>query len=1025
MAITWETSAGSLGVVTERYQLDILLQARSSVGHVTFTIIAGSLPRGLRLDEVVDYDSSQSTAHIKGSPVEVTIYTESKFVVRADDGEDIEDRTFKIAVDGSDIPQWVTKEGFLNVGPNNAFYVLDNSYVDFQLEAYDTDQVAGDVLEYYITPMNGELPPGLTLSKTGRIYGYTDPIFAVDYLENFSGAYDAAAFDVTPLDIMQAKSNGFDSYLFDLFDYDYSDMSRTPRRLSRFYTFIVTVSDGKTESKRLFRIYVVTEEFLKADNTIVQVDTNLFQADASSYRVPLWITESNLGRHRANNYITIFLDVYRAPGISGSLVYFVKETNPGIYILNSTGETVTGNYEISGKIPRFSYTFKGNWTPTKNYNVGDTVFYFESGSYTVRGNWDPTISYGNNEAVYYKNELWACIKIPNLNKNPLDYQTYWRKIPYVMWVCQIANSGVTPSLSEYWSVDVDTSSTTFVPTDTNAWSTVSPETASVLPPGMVIDQYTGEIAGRSPYQSAVTKQYKFTISAVNFLLDLAGSEYTLRGDWSSLETYYVNDAVRYQGFIWICIKEHRNNIPGETETYWISSVAVSDKTFTIDIIGEIESSISWITGTDLGVIKPNKPSIISVGAESFMYGKKTVYDLTSGKLPPGLELLSTGNIQGKVKQFADSKGPGLTRFFEYVSDTQDSTDAKSYLATYDSKSTTFDKTFTFEITARDTANFARSPRTFTLKVVEENNKTFANLYITALQSKSKRLDWFKFITDSTIFAPVDIYRYGDVNFGIQSEIKILIFAGIESVEAVKYVQAMSRNHYRKRIIFGDVKSAKAKDPITQETLYEVVYVDVIDSLEKNGKSISQTVQLPDYINSKVLTSYDAIKVDSDIPFVSDSDHQRIFPNSIKNMRKQIRNVGQRDREFLPLWMRSIQNNSAFEPGYVKALPLCYAKPGRAEAIIARINLKTTYASKGEWIPTVDYVAGDTVRYRGNYYTCITDNKNQIPGADVYNWTKNFDFKDIDLEADRYQIDVLDSNFEAKYLAFPQRGEKLP
>jgi hypothetical protein len=38
---------------------------------------------------------------------------------------------------------------------------------------------------------------------------------------------------------------------------------------------------------------------------------------------------------------------------------------------------------------------------------------------------------------------------------------------------------------------------------------------------------------------------------------------------------------------------------------------------------------------------------------------------------------------------------------------------------------------------------------------------------------------------------------------------------------------------------------------------------------------------------------------------------------------------------------------------------------------------------------------------------------------------NFDFKSIDFTADRYVIDILDREIEDKYLAFPQRGEKLP
>jgi hypothetical protein len=127
----------------------------------------------------------------------------------------------------------------------------------------------------------------------------------------------------------------------------------------------------------------------------------------------------------------------------------------------------------------------------------------------------------------------------------------------------------------------------------------------------------------------------------------------------------------------------------------------------------------------------------------------------------------------------------------------------------------------------------------------------------------------------------------------------------------------------------------------------------------------------------VLVSYDAIKVDSDIPFVSDRDHQRVFPNSFKNMRRRIKTVGERDRELLPLWMRSIQDQSSYETGWVSVMPLCFAKPGSSTEIIARIK------------------------------------------------ASNFDFKSIDFEADRYIIDILDGEIEDKYLAFPQRGEKLP
>ena len=121
----------------------------------------------------------------------------------------------------------------------------------------------------------------------------------------------------------------------------------------------------------------------------------------------------------------------------------------------------------------------------------------------------------------------------------------------------------------------------------------------------------------------------------------------------------------------------------------------------------------------------------------------------------------------------------------------------------------------------------------------------------------------------------------------------------------------------------------------------------------------------------MLVSYDNITIDSDIPYASDADLQRVFPNSVKNMRKRLSSIGERDREFLPLWMRSIQQTSTYELGFTKALVLCYTKPGRADTIISRIK------------------------------------------------SSAFDFKTIDFTADRYIIDILNGEIQDTYIQFPQ------
>ena len=818
MAVTWITPAGNLGTLEERIITSVSIEATTDTGNnITYEVIAGELPRGMILRGNT----------IQGSPAEVTKFTKYRFVIRANDGDKEKDRTFFIGVDGADLPEWITQEGFLNVGEGQAYFVLDDAQVDFQLEANDPDTVAGENLEYYLVPNSGILPYGLSLSKTGRITGFTKPIPAIDYATAITGAYDTASFDTVPLDIAKNNSLGFDSFFYDNQYYDYGEQGIVPKKLSRIYTFGVAITDGINAVHRIFKIYVVSEEFLKADNTLVQVDTNLFQADSTSDRVPLWITNSYLGRYRANNYVTLFLEVYDPPTLSGVISYFIVDQNP-------------------------------------------------DGS------------------------------------------------------------------------------------------------PSTLPPGLVIDTTTGELAGKVPYQSAVTKTYQFTLKAVNFPASISQQNYTLVGDWSSTRIYEINEAVRYDGFIYICKETNINQLPSEPNSiYWQIGVGTTDKTFTVDIIGEIESSIEWITNSDLGIIKPNQSSSLSVEATSKLYGGRVTYRITNGELPPGLDFLSNGNIIGKVTQFADDDQEGLTRFFDRDSSDIDSTGSITFNTTFDNANTSYDKSFTFTVEASDSSGLAKDTRSFTVRVKSDSEKTFANIYVKAFQNKQKRLDWFNFITDATVFVPDDIYRYGDENFGVQTEIKSLIFAGIESTVANSVVQVMSRNHYNKRLLFGSIKKARATDPVSRETVYEVVYLDIIDEYEKNGKSISNEIELADDINSKVLVSYDNLTVDSDIPYASDSDLQRVFPNSIKNMRDRIQNIGERDREFLPLWMRSIQEQATYELGFTKALVICYVKPGKADAMISRIK------------------------------------------------NSEFDFKSIDFVADRYIINILDGQIKDTYLQFPQ------
>ena len=858
MSLTWVTPAGSLGSINERDIQNISLSATSTAGPIVYSLQAGSLPRGLRFEN----------NFIKGTPLEVKKQTISRFVVRAFDGVEKKDRTFSITVEGSDNPSWATKEGLLPVGPNSTYFVLDNDKVDFQLIALDPDIPAGDKIDYYIPYNGGELPSGLTLSKTGRISGFTDPIFALDY-KIYSGNFDLNLFDAAPYDLGARPVNGFDSFTFDDRVFDYFDENNFPRRLTRYYQFTVVASDGINETRRTFQIYVVSEDFLRSDNTIMQVGTGIFRADNTYIRNPIWITEPNLGLRRANNYVTLYLEVFDPPSLPGYISYKVETINP---------------------------EFKGVTTRLARDNDSFIELVILA---------DAKGEYG----VPRKNQKFAIANVYDFTDSTLGTYT----------ITEVEKLNPTSDIksNHRYRIFTDPNITARIALN----SEIIFGSPSNVPPGLEIDTITGEMVGTLPYQPRITKNYTFTVTA--------------------------------------------------TANYTSGARASTPRTFTLSVIGEIESGVEWISDRLLGSISPNKDSQLYVEAVSKLRGGLVLYSLISGKLPPGLKLLSTGEIIGKVNQIGSESAIGLTRFFNW-----DGSSPKDFNVTFDSSLTTFDKNYTFVIGAKDIFNYTESSKTFQISISSIADIVYSNMYFKVLQKKSKRDIWNDFISDNTIFLPEKIYRYGDPAFGVQDELKMLAYAGIESEMSETFVQALSRNHYKKRFTFGDVKKAVGKDQITQEIIYEVVYVDIIDPLIKNGKSISRTVQLPNIINSPVLINQNAVKIDSDIPLVSDSDHQRIFPNSIKNMRSRIKAIGQRDRTYLPLWMRSIQENGFVEPGFVSAIPICFVKPGNADEIILKII------------------------------------------------NSGFDFKNIDFEVDRYIIDSIDGIIEDKYLAFPQRGEKV-
>lgn len=811
----WTQSTGTT-LLTTNEEETVSLGLPLAVGiSPTIEIIAGALPPGLRI-----YQNN-----IIGTPLQVERTTTFTFVLRATVGTDVDDRTYRIVIQGPDDPIWKTKEGRLPIGNspiNNRYFILDNEIIDFQLEASDVDLPAGKSLEFWIDKGDGVLPPGISMSKSGKLTGVVEPLLALDKRSKV-GQYDTGNYDMYLHDFSNKSTLFFQGQLISNYVFN------PPKKLNRYYEFKVSVSDGISVVKRNFIIYVVGEDFLRADNIVVQVATGVFTADNTYIRTPVWITPREFGYRRANNYITLFLEVLKNENQAGAIRYRLLDTNP------------------------------------------------------------------------------------------------------------------------------------------------EDSTTSEIPAGMAIDPVTGEIAGRVAYQPIITKEYKFTVRAELLL----------------------------------------------SENNKIEVVTFKDKTFTVNLLGEIDSSIAWISKSKLGSIPANQISVFKVQGETTVPDAPLFYTLTGGRLPPGLTLEYNGEITGTVVQFGDSERNGLTFF-----DNDD--------MTFDNDTTSIDRTYTFTVEAKDRFNFSATKKEFTIEVIDDDDTQYSNLYMKPFLKEEKREAYREFISNPANFPPTAIYRPNDPNFGIQRDIKILAYAGIETSTLNQFTIASQKWHKKRRFNVGSLKSAVAKTPGTQDVVYEVIYVELIDPAKaKVGETKKTFVQqgsmqlkadlaqrnnhpigTPTLLDSSnvnrndeqykfttddtqldigdtVLTNatnetltatentdtdpfvfgeHNVVKADSDAVLASGGQGKKYISN-ITNMQDSIKALGRTEYDFLPLWMRTPQVAGEQETGFVLAIPLCYCKPGTSSEIMVNLRNRT------------------------------------------------YDFKDLDIEIDRYIVDSVVGNSNDQYIVF--------
>lgn len=256
----WLTPPGDLGIIPEQEYYEFNFDAYNSTGGaLTYSLIAGALPRGLEIKNtglMIGIPSGE----IEGVPLYVNKVTTSTFTIRISNSVDeVSDRTFSLTVAGI-LPQIITPTS-TNLGS-----YADGTYVEIDINTIEPNPL----LRSTFSIISGQLPDGLSLNPiTGIISGY-----------------------LVPIKTDQSASNtDFDKAPWDLYGFDFSGVDT-----SRNFQFVVEADNGVTIDTKTYTIYVVAVSTLTADNTLLHADdVSLITADiAGPYHLPVITTEEGL-----------------------------------------------------------------------------------------------------------------------------------------------------------------------------------------------------------------------------------------------------------------------------------------------------------------------------------------------------------------------------------------------------------------------------------------------------------------------------------------------------------------------------------------------------------------------------------------------------------------------------------------------------------------------------------------------------------------------------------------------------------
>jgi|694.fasta_scaffold01975_6 hypothetical protein len=241
--VSWSTKSGTVGVIPElQYYSYQLVAVDSAEQELFYSFLSGQLPGGMYLTR---------DGRLQGTPSITDQYQKneiSAFVVRATNPDGVvADRSFAVTVSNVTGPQILLDNTLVGAW-------FDGTYLDYQFEA--ANESSTGTIEWKI--VDGQLPPGTSLSTAGRLSGFVDIIAANP---------DLLGFDAVPV------------------DYEIYDPLIKSR--DRYYNFTLQVSDGIKFDTLNVRILVVSKSSFTSDNDLTFINNTFISIDADDKYRPI------------------------------------------------------------------------------------------------------------------------------------------------------------------------------------------------------------------------------------------------------------------------------------------------------------------------------------------------------------------------------------------------------------------------------------------------------------------------------------------------------------------------------------------------------------------------------------------------------------------------------------------------------------------------------------------------------------------------------------------------------------------